>query len=199
MPSKRTRINVLLSAWTTIFPNRSISRRVCRLSGIFLSQKCNCSGRSRDRHIALSMHPDRAIFMSRVALPGGADHDFVDVDMWRQGEQPLYAVGNGPGFEQLAEFGNRFAEVFLVISGHVLEFTDHDAGHDQGDAHAVLTDLAAQRFGKSTDGEFAGTVETAERGDIPSYHGSDDHDVAAFPLEQVLPRPLHQVGGPKNV
>ena len=87
--------------------------------------------------------------MSRETLPGGADHDLVDVDMGRQGEQPLNAIGYVLRFEQLAELGNRAAEVILVITGDVLEFTDHDARHDQGNADTVGADLAAKPFGAS--------------------------------------------------
>ena len=93
--------------------------------------------------------------MSRVTLTRGADHDFVDVDMGRQREQPVNTVGYGPGFEQFAELGDRFAEVFLVITGHILEFTEHDAGHHEGNAYSVRADLAAKTLGNGADGELA--------------------------------------------
>ena len=71
----------------------------------------------------------RGLIVSRVTLPRGADHDFVDIDMRWQREQPVNTIGNGLRLEQLAELGNSFAKVFLVITGHILEFTEHDAGH----------------------------------------------------------------------
>ncbi len=109
------------------------------------------------------------------------------------------AVGNGLGFEQLAELGNRTAEVFLVVTGNLLEAADHDAGHNQRNADTLAANLTAQPFGKGAHRELAGTVEAAEGRDIPPHHGADNHDVAPLPPGQVLPGPAHQVGGAKDV
>ena len=107
--------------------------------------------------------------MSREALARGANHDFVNIYMRRQGEQPGNAIGNGLGFDQLAELANRFTKVFLVITSHILEFTDHDARHDQGNADTKGADLASKRFSEGTDSKFTGTIEAAEWGNIPSH------------------------------
>ena len=62
--------------------------------------------------------------------------------MGRQGEQPVDAVGNGLGFEQLAELGHCFAEVLRVVTGHLLKFTGHDARQYQGDTDPMGTAYA---------------------------------------------------------
>ncbi len=66
------------------------------------------------------------------------------------------------GFEKLAELGDCLIEVFLVITGHALKFTDYNARHHQGNADPWGQTSRRSDSAKRTDSELAGTVEPAE-------------------------------------
>ena len=138
-------------------------------------------------------------FASGVALTRGPDEDLADVDVRRQGQQPVDAIRDGLGFEQLTELGDALSEIFRRVAGNVLELTEHDAGHDQRYADALGADFAAQTFREGADSGFARRVKGAERRNVPSGDRSHDDDIPASALDQVLPDPPHQPGGPQNV